>query len=1412
MPTAELHGPPVLRQPALEWGPVNPEDHDGEIIDIKTTSHQGATTEHWWHRFSTVEEGLVTRYYEEERGQRDPENNEFIRTRQYEEEFNQDKQGYFTRLVSETDPTEWATRLAEVQADLTNLLTLLDQGESNIQASVRSHLNMAALGGQSGIGDEASIALGKLLTTMAEGKADTQKAKTEANQLIKKLLQVKGTIYADLLTSDAKTRFDELSPETKAFIYRQFTNFRFKQDEGTDMRTARLRVLREMRKNSPYRVFDGGDRFAWDGVEQGWDIIDQLKTENDPKVRASLEKELKRLKAQVRRWTSSIAGTWNERLETSPVDIQQVQNAAWAKFKGTVNRMRHPGQDEQTPGPVKRSTIVRHTASFSDFSWESEYLESEISLHYGASWNAYYRLQQMTGDERAHIINNFFDRRFLSKTIDVDSDINAKVEKEAELRKDEYDALLAERIKEQEKLPPVAGQALTDFQQELQDLIARQAEIRTDMTDLTSDYQASGIGPQRQRGRQQQQQPQQQQAHMTFEKYNVLRSQLKEELESVTTKILKAREDERKAQARIDQLSREMEKLNTRYHLFDTPNNIGLYGNDPANPSLNHGELETRQRVARGADSTLSGNAAERRFSEFMDKLQRYIVNDDYKDFHVAFNDQEIAVIATLNGIGTAKNRYRGNRLQLKPDMVEYGTGVLNLKEKHFVGNNPNQGYEKDADGNDVLFDIIVDDDYKAEYNFINPSSIPEWKGRLSVDAMAQILRHPERYPKLAKFVQYMKDNNTITLELSFPVKHDANGGMEERPIEHTGRALNIEAAVQLKELHNWTNVDLYRAWISNPRIQEELGIRPDELVARMVAEDIRVHDWERELLAGFTVFNLSNSTAIPATTEDDAPMFFEYMLMRQFEMYGRLNSEDVDGQVLYQLLPRSNEWSYTFNKADNTRETHWRDQIITNGENAPKTEADLYFQSLMTQLELYENRTRYYNNARVPAGSMDYDETVRVGAYIKAHVDLIQQKMIRLRAVYENPDPALTIVERIRQLDQFRETEMAHLSYEILDKKGRPKLGQRNSELWQYYNATAQWLGKLKRNQRESEDRYVATLTNPRRHAQVNGVSAMELAETDYLYNKDERLNWELEVYALGLEATGQTQSLNNKQASSLLADRYADIDSEQFVRVNKKHARAVLGYDQDLGPTFYQEWGRAAMGKFATSFICEFGRRLTLRLNEIGRTVGVNLNLPADRFMLNLRPDQIEEILIKKKDHELYRRLTRRMSLGIKTGHQDSWLGVVQRAESNDLYRNVGATDFELDRVGEDLLRVYKTRRRDDFNDALDRFLLLYGMDFLQDAKIGGMPIKEALNVVNRAPMNDTDAMELDPTGRWQLNPYGKRGTRMDTTDWVLLQLTAEAAGRPMISPSPLDTRYGPVNTNNPTAIEQYYQSLVP
>lgn len=1398
-----LHGSPNTREAPLSWHPSRPEEHMGEIIDVDQSAYQVASIDDWFRPLSKVELGVVNRKFEEIKNKQ-LEGGEYQRDKAYREAFEKAPQHWFTKMLTETSRDDWKIRLDEALETIKQIQNALAEKKSAQSGNLRGGMGTFNMGRMGNLNEEASNALGGLLRQMTNSAELDAKLEAKINTALGQITDTRITINTELLSANAVTKYDNLSEVTKGFIFQEFLAYMKKFDEGTDQRTATLHTLIEMRKDSPYKVFDGRDRFVYDAWQQGLEVVEELKSENDPRKRAELERRLEEYKDTVRMWTSTITGGYyNNRAELGPVGLRQAVNSAWAKVQHTINRLR--GADGKP-----KFTLVMQSASHGDNSWEAQYLESDIYLQFGTTWNAYQRLDQFNQTEHDNVRDAYFNPLNKEKW----DDLQKKIDSTTERKIDDVGTLFSDAHKRIRDLVDEPGQ-LTERLAETNADISRTTSyleainermvqpIETESEDEEDESTAGGGGRTRRKKKK---------GSTSAGALKTLREErdtFRAERDSLVKRKAEIEARQRVVESEARSAAAELIRLNEKYDWYtpmDPDGNVGGTDNTPESVRQareTYMQSERQKALARFTDE------ATKNYAAFQEKLKDYVRSINYKDYQSHFTNPEIEALGYLTGMGVNYNEKTGKN-EFAPEMAEHGTAELNLKIKKV---DPATGMViKDAKGEDTYDERKIDTNFSGDYVFFNPSKIPEWEGRLSVEYMEQVFRNPERDPAIKQLIDYAKSNNKILIVTTFPVKLENDGGMVEANAVQTGRALRIDRVQKLKALHGWKNIDVYREWLENPRIQEELGIRPEEMLTRIISDRARIHSWQRELLDGATVINLNNSVTIPAG-KHDAPLSFEYMMLRQFEKFGRLSAEDVDEIGMYQALPRTNELAFTYNKADNTREIHWRNEILTNNETAPQTELDGLYQAIANQLDFYENRTRYYNNSRRISGPKDYDEIVKTGAYIKAHMDLIANKKLRLKALYLNPDATLTIEEKTKLLNEFRDKEMAHLSYEILDARGKPKLGQRNRELWEYYNGTAQWLGKLKRNERESRERYVITAVNEHAHEMgPGGVSAYQLAEADYNYNKDERLSWEMETYAMGLEALGMTQNMDNKGSAALLADRYVAIKSEQLGQTEERTFRAMRGYDYDLGPdpSSIGEWASRAIGTMATHAATDVMRKMILRINMMAQENGIDLHLPADRFMLNLRPDQIAEMIRMKDDNQLTTRLARRMGNRMKTGAQETIWDIFSPTDSNLLYKDAYSPGLGWDETGKALYEGWQTRVRDDFFDAIDRWFLMYGSEILQDARVSGMPIRQILNTIENAGMNDNAVMEVGLDGRPQINPHGKKGTKLSVADAVLFNLSMESAGRPTLDRMPDDNIFVRKTRNNPTVVEQYYDDL--
>lgn len=1416
MAEARVEGSPILYSASQQIGPSRFEQlaGDGVVIDIKTTTGQYSSIDDWFRPVSKVEEGVVNRHLMTLQNQRNSEG-KLTRPEEYQAEFDKDPQGYFRKLVIETPPDEWKLRLRE-SLDLLKEMQQLFTDPQKSERELKIGLDRIRSAGKNEIGGDASEAMAKYIEQTTAEKIGDIAFKKEVHSSVKALIQHQINIHLDLLKANSETRYkiepgeflteeeqkNVLSPEAQAFVRRNFMQFMQTQDEGTDKRLAYLLMLRDQRKNSPAYVFDGRERHVYEAWLAGIEIVEKLETETDYKKRASLEKRLKDHKATVRKYTSQLTTTLEDRAELGPTGFQQVKNIAWDEVKNSINRLRQIDPSDpnkqldniEAPAPARKA-LINTSASYT--SWEVQGMKDETYLQFGVTWNAYQRIRSLESTPTDK--NDFISYSFPGQK---DSRLLAATDVETEVRKlkEQFEAIntkisqLEEEITTKDELIAKLTADKTAIESQL---TAAQTRLTTALTPgtATTEYDAA----------------------------NKIVDDLNLRLTKATSVLTTAINEKNNLENQINGLKKDREALAKKYDPYNpdppiTPITAGvtLTGNKTEVEIAKNIDDEKINRIK--AYETARDAGKEAQYDRFKEKLKAYLQSTGYKDFYKHFNENEVKLIAQMNGLGTRKN----SRTKLEVlDIGMGGTcgGPLKIK-KYDIGYDKGREFrKKDASGKDLEADSKdIGFHFQGDFVFINPSTIPQFSGRLSPDAIEQILREPDRYREIKDIVQYIKDNDVIAIVTSFAVQNDLDGGSVEQDMIKSGRSLNVEAVQKIKERYGWNNIDVFRAWIDDPRIQKEIGIRPDEMIPRIVATRTKLHRWQRELLPEHTIVNITNTTGVASSNDrEDPPMFFEFMIEQMMSKYGRLSTEDIDNLTFDQQLPTTGEMSYTVIQPNGVLETHFRNEVLTNDERAPKNELDLMYQSLMNQLILYESHSKYYNQARNYTGSKSENEIYRIGTFKRANIDLIQNKMNTLKTLYyPSPyGPVLTIEERMAKLIDFRENQMNHLTYELIDDNGKIIANRKNKELWNTFNANIHWHRKLKREQKNAEDRFVSTWLNKRAYRpNAYGISDIDLAEADYLFHKNNRLTYELEVYALGVDGLGMTKGMDATQATCVLADKFVDIDDDQHKRLRIKQFRALHGYDKAHGPNpkGLKMAVNRALGLLMTSVAMDNVRKIGMGLNEIAQANGVRLNIPVDQAMISLRPDQIEVLLDKKKDDEIVKRLTRRTAHEIKTSGQSSIWGIFDPDTEESIMPGVNSPGMSQDEVSKRLAKAWRTRRNDDFKDATARFFErhLLGTIF-EDVKLGGYRISELINDVNETRMNDTATPETRPDGIVQENPFGKKGTRMSETDRQILALERLALGRKPINFSPPPGQVAISHAeNNPTVIQQYYQSL--
>lgn len=757
-------------------------------------------------------------------------------------------------------------------------------------------------------------------------------------------------------------------------------------------------------------------------------------------------------------------------------------------------------------------------------------------------------------------------------------------------------------------------------------------------------------------------------------------------------------------------------------------------------------------------------------YGDLMQKLREYLESGSHIDFYTHFTKSQVQTIARLNG-------------------VEYDDKNKVLKQK--------------------LAEDCEVGDFSGDYCFINADNLGEQNGRLSNDVLARILQ-TGRSPEVERLIAGAKDKNKIIIVTSFGNSNDVDGGMIARKAAGVGREFDQGKAEEMMEAMGWSAVDLFENWLDDPNIQRALGARPEEIEERYATNLARMQEFRLKYFSGRDGWTMIN-TNIGSSTKH----FFEMTIRRLVDANCDLTRQGFRNSPFFRQLERSNEYTVTITDDNMEREVRWRGQKLNERENAPRTLIARVYKSLMNELQLYYNRSQIGGVTTSVANGMTEDDIQKMGAFVAANQELLYQKMIKLRSIADHP--AHSDAERLQMLIDFRENDMRNLTYDLLDENGEFIEEAQNEELWQHYNANSQWLGKLKRNLRESMRRYALTESNANATEEE-----IEIAEVDYQYHLNERRNFEIRQKALGMQAVGRFADMDKKELGQFFAKNHAKIAVDEMLNLQEEQMRARFEHSSDLRPTM-QNYARRLVGKLSKNRIADFARAW-------GNRMGI-----GDRFLREVDISLVNDQVKFKMDTEIFRRASAHYAHAIQTGYQNRWSGVFNPNRSNMIYDN--AIGVEMSPTGRAYMGALEKRISEDIGDAIDRTIGNNIHVMIKAGKNRGWNVDELMKGYLDARMNDTQEVEYR-NGQYQYDFYGRGdresaerllrgrgrpgdaenrgGTRISQLDWVFMQETRKrlrhSGWTPNINfgnlgaqPSLTDTRYVGYRHTNPTATTQ-------
>ncbi len=815
-------------------------------------------------------------------------------------------------------------------------------------------------------------------------------------------------------------------------------------------------------------------------------------------------------------------------------------------------------------------------------------------------------------------------------------------------------------------------------------------------------------------------------------------------------------------------------------------------------------DLATRRATAARTIRTDSGAYARERLRDLRTKLQQFVGQDNLrKDFYSIFNDREILVIAKICGeIPTQKHERTGRRI-FAPRVVETCGGA------------------------------------DADYWFINPYAIPEWTGKVSNDVVRELFDNAGRYPEVQQMVNDLKTHNKIVIVAGFPVNFDLDGGMNEQQLAQTGQELDLSDSKfkAMKAAYGFANdSDFFARWLDDLELQEKLGMRPEEM------ED-RYATWmaKRHLLRNQHFAAGEGWTYVDTAVASSARRFVDTAKRLRDGGY-ELTGVDFRRSPYYNRLIRDNEYAVTVTENTGQRKVSFRNQELTEKNEAPQTVAKRLYDSYRGTLNLYYQRTQIGGQSTAFDADAPIDD---LGNFVQANMALIQKKMQILKSIYEYP--TMSAEEKISNMIRFRSGDpifapsiglvtpgapppvgvplftdangnpdpgMIYLTYDIVTAAGDPNLQATNPELWAELDATVNWQKKLNTDYRDAEQRLVNTLSN-------RSATAIEIDTAEAFYDTQLQLmrNYKVRSHLLGMQAAGRFSEMDSSGIAEYMADMHSDVAMTAVIRRQELEMAARNRLDTDH-PRILQPLRQLAVGlvgKLARNRVADFAR-------GVGNAIGV-----GDKFLRELDERQVTHLIENKVDDEVFRRVAAHVALNLKTGYSNNFWHVRPGNAKSDVYpRTSDVRDLlglrsnqaitggvEMTQTGQRLLKgLMKTRLKDDVNEAVERTIRLNMSQFVRAGKKGGWNVDEVIHTYLNAKMKDTQRAVFR-SGRWETNMYATTGTPIAMADRWLMQLIRERTNRGtgrgwfqglMPSVAANDTRPGPINENRTTVTTDY------
>ncbi len=1296
----------------------------------------------------------------------------------------------FQFYLDKRSPEEKERDIHALEKNLEQIINRVKASNAEVASDLKEAFTLGRA--QKDMSPEAGRSLANMINKISDDKEKNNSLKQLAIESLELLLKAEVTSRQQLIEGRMRS-YESLSEGAQHMVKDWYIDFEKGFDIGTINRNVTLRILTEFRSRfgAPHRVFPGHERDVYDAWVNWNKLSKRLQETSDSAERdrivngydqgdGKMVGGMKQMEEHIEMYTSKITANVDKHFTLGPTGLTMAHQTSWAEIKNISKLKINPGE----------STIVSGNASFDN--WEMNEIKfQKIYFERAAAENALSRIISLlptrppqapvgpghvpgpSGPADPHDFSIFGeDGNYNEAIIDAYAQAFANSQfTEVDKRKKRNLAKKGEARDLHHKLEGLEEQV----KREKPRLVDAEAKLAAAQKDVAAS----------------------QALHQAFiDAVNASRTYKREDMEAAGKKLAADNAAFAQAEATVNDIKARLHDLEDEIlQLHGRPAGTKDKSGNPL-PEV-EGKIHKLEHEAIESDTEQQDRIREAKLEQgkrLIKALLGYVRQDlPEKDIYAALGkrDRDVTAIAKLAELGTTKTR----------------EGNLNLESNKLISV-PEGG----------------------KFAFLNAYRIPDFVGRVPTDILDMVMANPERFPGMPELIKKLEGEGRIIICLAQPITTDVDGGVVDKKYTGSGQTLDMSKAEKLKKQYSCkSDADLFALWLSDLAVQEQMGMRPEEMEERYAVWMAENHLLRDKHFSASKKWTFITSNVVTSTGK-----YFETMIRRMTDAGYSLTIADF-GRFPFKSLERGAEYAWTAVDESGGREVHWRNKDLHANPEAPQDVAERLYTSLMSSLQLYHQRSKIggqTTNRINPKGAKGIPD---LGNFIAANLNLLEKKMMILRSIYEYP--RLETEQRIEMMLQWRRGEQIHdengdplfqrpdgrpdagmiyLTYDIMDfytKSGYERLQHVNPELWEELNANVQWQGKLNTEYRKALERHANTVHNP--NATIEDI---RLAEADLNYHLNEMRNFKMRSHLLGMQASGKFSKMSAEEISIYIADMHSETVSDHLIAQVEYGADALFGTSRLKKMPFNRRLLAMVVGYVGRGKIADWAR-----------AVGTNLGI-GDQFLRNLSDEEMVKLMEKKFDDNLFRHLAAHLAFATRAPGAGNWKGLAHpsahpsslfpRTEIGKEILNLGNKGRKLERIGggvkldtttQKLIEhVVKGRIKDDILEAVSRTIRVSMNEFVRAGKSGGWDVDEVMRTYLNEKMNDKQRVRF-VNGEWEYRQYESDGTPIGMVDEWLGQLVRERMGYSLMpGPSPEDARFVPLSEMRQTHESQYQEHL--